>query len=317
MNTNKPHAALLIDLENLYLALRDEFEDADELTVLVLQNLRDHLDQERQVSPIVGRAYAPFDFSHTKELINDLALLGITPVHVLAKAQKNSADLMLAIDAMELLFTRDDIEMFVIVGGDRDYIPVVGRIRTHGRRVLVVSPKHAMSGDLLTIISTGSYLDAVELLPKERRTPKKWQRLVDEGEGDKQAPEPKKSPSGSQEVVTAAAKGSKKAIPGSLAEFEAAIEDKIELDELKKLVTLILDFQKSHHVTEVWLGPFFRILNDAFPLKSNADRKALVNRLQELGVVDIQQRSRADEEGTYAVLAVIWQHPLVLELNPG
>ena len=59
------------------------------------------------------------------------------------------------------------------------------------------------------------------------------------------------------------------------------------------------------------------MLNDAFPLKSNQERKALVNRLQELGAVDIQQRSRADEEGSYASLTVTWQHPLVLELNPG
>ena len=92
--------------------------------------------------------------------------------------------------------------------------------------------------------------------------------------------------------------------------------DEAELEDLKKLMKLILVFGKDRNVNEVWLGPFLRTMNDAFPLKSHQERKNLVNRLRELGAVDIIQRPRGDEEGTYAVLTISWQHPLVLDLLP-
>jgi len=300
-------ACLLIDLENLYLAFRDEFERPDELTLIALQNLRGYLERERNVSPIVARAYAPFDFSHTKELINDLALLGIVPVHVLAKAEKSSADLMLAIDAMELLYKRDDICTFVIVGGDRDYIPVLERIRQSGRAALVVCPRHAMSGDLRTIIGESSYLDAVELLPREKRTPLKWRKET--------AASAKETQGSISSTPTERPSQSPAHRPASMAEITELV-DEAELEDLKKLMKLILVFGKDRNVNEVWLGPFLRTMNDAFPLKSHQERKNLVNRLRELGAVDIIQRPRGDEEGTYAVLTISWQHPLVLDLLP-
>jgi hypothetical protein len=59
------------------------------------------------------------------------------------------------------------------------------------------------------------------------------------------------------------------------------------------------------------------MMNDSFPLKSNAQRKELLTRLEEVGAVRIEERPRSDEGGTYAVLLVQWGHPLVLEMNPG
>lgn len=175
LNTGMTLGALLIDLENFYFALRDEYEDSEELTVRLLNELRDYLRDKLHISPVVGRAYAPFDYSSSRHFINDMALMGITPVHVLAKPEKSSADLMLAIDCMELLFRRSDIDVFVVVGGDRDYIPVAERIRQNAKRVLIVSPRQSMSGDLLTIIGTDSYIDPVEIIlandPPTKKSP--------------------------------------------------------------------------------------------------------------------------------------------------
>ena len=315
---------MLVDIENLYLAIKNEHRNPDEVTIAVLQNLRAHLKDELGITPVVGRSYGPLDYSTSRYLINDLALMGITPVHVLARASKNSADLMLAIDAMEILFKRSDITTFVIVGGDRDYIPVVERIRQNARGILVVSPRNAMSGDLLTIIGRECYLDTDDLLPdslREHPEPEVEAAIVVQkpavepataGEAvvEKPAAEPLSPATETVQAETVV-------MPRSMEELAAQVGDSHELEEQKKLMKLILEFRNSHRVQEIWLGPFLREMNDAFPYKSNADRKSLLSRLCKTGAAHIVNRPREDEVGTYAVLMVNWEHPLVIEMNPG
>lgn len=327
-------AALLVDLENLYLAVADRYRNPADLTMATLQALREHLVEKKGLSPVVGRAYAPFDYSISRVLINDLALMGITPVHVLAHATKNSADLMLAIDAMEILFRRADIKAFVIVGGDRDYIPVVERIKQNAKGILIVSPKHAMSGDLTTIVGKTSFLDPLTLLPEGRAKlksdhqqsvppPQKTEDLQKDGaktdETDRALSEPQISVEGEKDKTPVAASPIEEARPApkTMAELGARVADRYELEDLRKCMGLILNFQAERKIREVWMGPFLRVMNDAFPLKNNAERKELLNRLDELGSIQIEERRRNDEGGTYAVIVVNWQHPLAIEMNPG
>ncbi len=320
-------SAVLIDLENLYLALKDEYHNAADLTVEVLQRLREHLSQQQGYTLVIGRAYAPLDYSSVRIFLNDLALMGITPVHSLAKSQRSQANLVLAIDCMELLFRREDIESFVIVGGDRDYIPVAERIRQNARRVLMVSPRHAMSGDLLSIVGSDSYLDPVELLPAEKRQPAFWDDVTAEG-SDRPAvdreerlsrPEPSparpsRPPVPAEEVEFTAKWG----MPETMGELEAMVDDEHAMLELKRCTRMLLEFQRRRgRIQEIWLGPFLREMNEGFPLKNNSERKELLTAMSDLGIIEIVQRPRHDDVGTYAVLLVNWQHPLVITMNPG
>jgi len=324
-NDNTTLAAMLVDIENLYLAMADQYADPVELTVLILQNLRDHIREVLEASVVIGRAYAPLDFPTAQTFINDLSLLGIQPVHVLAKPEKNSADLMLSIDCMELLFGRRDIGMFIIVGGDRDYIPVAERVIQNARRVFVVCPRHAMSGDLLTIIGSENYLDAVDLIPKDQRTPMSWKKIV-------QRQRPAAPPPPQQTAASAAgaragsaptepshdpARESESPTPATMEEVEKLVNDAYEMDDLKSITKLILQFQKDNRINEIWLGPFFRIINQAFPYKNNAQRKELLGRLNQLGAIHIEERPRDGEGGTYAVITINWSNPLVIAMNPG
>ncbi|MCP4604843.1 MAG: NYN domain-containing protein [Proteobacteria bacterium] len=319
--------ALLVDLENLYLAVRDEYMDADDLTVSMLQNLRSYLTEERLVLPVVGRAYAPLDYSTSKMFINDLALMGITPVHVLAKPSKNSADLMLAIDCMELLFRREDITTFVIVGGDRDYIPIAERIRENAREVIVVSPRHAMSGDLLTVIGEESYFNPIELLPKEQRVPRIWDRSSiitgpnkEETAGESTKVEDTDIRSRSTDVASPPWRdpsSDKASIPVTMDDVRELAIDNHELDNMKRCANLLHEFRREHRVREIWLTPFLRVMNEAFPTKNNVDRKNLLNRLRDMGAITIIERPRDDEAGTFSVILTNWKHPLIVESNPG
>ena len=329
-------AALLVDLENLYHSVADRYINPADLTMAALQALRENLTEKRGLSPVVGRAYAPFDYSTSRVLINDLALMGITPVHVLAHATKSSADLMLAIDAMELLFRRADIEIFVIVGGDRDYIPVVERIKQNAKGILLVSPKYAMSGDLTTIVGKENFLDPLTLLPEGRAKQKaehqqpqsvpsplktaelqKGATQTDAVEGAVSAQRISVEDRRTTTPTAALSAAAERLEPKTMDELIEQVADRYEFEDLRKCMGLILNFQAERKIREVWLGPFLRVINDAFPLKNNGERKALLNRLDELGAITIEEHPRNDDGGTYAVIVVNWQNPLVIEMNPG
>ncbi|MDD5306570.1 MAG: NYN domain-containing protein [Deltaproteobacteria bacterium] len=318
--------AVFVDLENLHISIRQEFGEAMDRTIRILQALRKHLEEDLGISVVVGRAYAPLDYSTSRDLINDLSLLGITPVHVLASPTKNSADLMLAIDCMEFLFRRSDIEVFVIVGGDRDYIPVVDRIRQNARSVLVVGPRYATSGDLVTIVGQKNYIDAVSLLPPSLRVPAAWetppvrQALVEppkvEAPETPLAPMPESEPEPEPESEP---EPEPRPALETMADVELIVADPVELEDLKACLAVIVRIQSRLGVAEVWLGPLYRHLNEALPAKNNLQRKDLISRLANLGAIEIASRPRMDEgrvSGTYSVVTVNWKHPLVLEANP-
>jgi uncharacterized LabA/DUF88 family protein len=307
--------ALLVDLENLYLALKQDYADPDNLTVIILNNLRRYIEDDLGLMMVVGRAYAPLDYSSSRAFINDLSLLGIMPVHVLARPDKNSADLRLAIDCMEYLFNRQDIETFVIVGGDRDYIPVAEKIRENARRVIVVCPRPSMSGDLLTIVGRESYLDPIELVPPEMRVRASRRKKAPAAA---HSPPPAAPPAGRQEPPgKPAPQTPAKKMPATMADVEKAVADADKMEDLKTCTSLILEFLRDHEINEVWLGPFLKTMNDIFPFKNSAERKDLLSRLCDLGAIEIVSRQRSYDRSTYAVIVVNWNHPLIVHMNVG
>ena len=58
---------------------------------------------------------------------------------------KNGADITMALDALEMAFTHDHINAFVIVGGDSDFISLVEKLKQYGRRVIVVGGRQFTS----------------------------------------------------------------------------------------------------------------------------------------------------------------------------
>ena len=58
--------------------------------------------------------------------------------NVTPRGDKNGADINLALDALEMAFTRNHINAFVIVGGDSDFIALVEKLKQYGKKVFVV-----------------------------------------------------------------------------------------------------------------------------------------------------------------------------------
>ncbi len=116
--------AVLIDFENVGLSS--------------VQRLFDQVSDVGRV--IVKRAYA--DWSENRSQRDQLLELGIEPVHLFhsVRSGKNASDMRLAIDAVDLLY-QSEVDTFVIVSSDSDFVPLVNRLRAAGKMVMGAGPE--------------------------------------------------------------------------------------------------------------------------------------------------------------------------------
>src|SRR5271168_745340 len=132
--------AVFIDFENLALGFqgrRDRFE-----IFLVLERLVE------KGKIIAKKAYA--DWNRFKEYTAPLHEAAIELVEIPRRSQtgKNSADIRLCVDAMDLAYAKEHIDTFVIVSGDSDFSPLVSKLKELGKNVLGLGMTESTS-DLL------------------------------------------------------------------------------------------------------------------------------------------------------------------------
>ena len=150
------NVAVLIDYENVGL-------DA-------IQNLLDQLSDVGRV--MIRRAYGDWSVQRGKQ--DQLLELGIEPIHQYHsnKSGKNSSDIRLAIEAIDLLYN-SPIDTFVIVSSDSDFVPLVGKLRSSGKSVIVAGRREATSPTLIKSCDRYIFLDAEKQVssqsPQSRR----------------------------------------------------------------------------------------------------------------------------------------------------
>lgn len=162
----KGFAAVFIDFENIYYYLKESYADLPDLNDYILdmlRNLRSYLDRRLGLQTILTKAYA--DFEQLKIAPQGgLYLMGVETHNVLGTDHKNAADMRLSIDAVETLYTRPEIDTFVFVAGDRDYIPVIQHLKRQARYVYAVAFRGNISSDLMMNVGSRYFIDAVSLL---------------------------------------------------------------------------------------------------------------------------------------------------------
>jgi uncharacterized LabA/DUF88 family protein len=170
IHVNGAFAAIFVDYENVYYHLRNRYADIPELSdfvVELLMNLQKHLEEKFGLRSIIAKAYA--DYERIKATPQgSLYLMGVETVYVLGTEHKNAADMKLCIDAMEVLYTRSEIETFVVFAGDRDYIPLIQHLKKQAKSVIAVGFEGSFSGDLMTNVGRANFVDATALLSQER-----------------------------------------------------------------------------------------------------------------------------------------------------
>ena len=134
--------AVLIDYENVGLSS--------------IQWLFDQISDIGRV--IVKRAYA--DWSVASSQRDQLLELGIEPIHLFhsTPSGKNSSDIRLAIDAIELLY-QSPVDTFVIVSSDSDFVPLVSKLRSAGKTVFGAGRQATVSRTLVRSCDRYFYFD--------------------------------------------------------------------------------------------------------------------------------------------------------------
>jgi uncharacterized LabA/DUF88 family protein len=288
LKTASTPAAFFIDFENVYYFLKNSpgttREDVSDLVVKLIQRVRQYVTDTYQETAIGLDAYA--DFERIEENAQSaLYLRGIETHNVLGTEHKNAADMKLCIDVMDTLYTRPHIESFILVAGDRDYIPVIRQLKKHGRTVRVVGFRESVSGDLLTNVGEQFFIDAAQFLPPSVPAMPVPAAPADTGPTPPTAERPAPAP--------------------------------LRVRELNDLQVRAVEIMFRHFADkkDIWMTPYLYKLRTEFPELSEWDRKQLISDLREAGAIRVEKRQ--GEAHDYSVIVVNWNHPGVRAVSPG
>src|ERR1043165_7877598 len=171
--------AVFLDLENLALGARDSHFPNFEITkVLERLLVKGHI--------VVKKAYCDFDrYKAFKTGLHEAAFEMIEIPHV-RQSGKNSADIRMVVDALDLCYTKEHVDTFVIVSGDSDFSPLVSKLRENDKTVIGVGVKNSSSDLLISNCDEFIYYDdLVRADEQKRRTAKKRTDTSAGGAGDK------------------------------------------------------------------------------------------------------------------------------------
>jgi len=128
--------AVFLDLENIALgALDAHYPKFDVQKVLERLLLKGHI--------VVKKAYCDFDrYKAFKRDLHEAAFELIEIPH-LRQSGKNSADIRMVVDALDLCYTKSHVDTFVIISGDSDFSPLVSKLRENAKTVIGVGVKNS------------------------------------------------------------------------------------------------------------------------------------------------------------------------------
>ncbi len=129
--------AVFLDLENIVLGAKDAGIPFDIRLVLERLLLRGHI--------VVKKAYCDFErYRDFKRSLHETAFELIEIPHV-RQSGKNSADIRMVVDALDLCYTKQHLDTFVILSGDSDFSPLVSKLRENAKTVVGVGVKNSSS----------------------------------------------------------------------------------------------------------------------------------------------------------------------------
>jgi len=140
-SANDNNLALFCDFENIALGVRDEKQAKFDIN-WVLERLL------VKGSIVVKKAYCDWGrYKEFKATMHEAAFELIDIPHV-RMSGKNSADIRMVVDALDLCYTKAHVNTFVIISGDSDFSPLVSKLRENAKTVIGVGVKNSTS-DLL------------------------------------------------------------------------------------------------------------------------------------------------------------------------
>jgi uncharacterized protein (TIGR00288 family) len=151
-NSDTASMALFCDFENIALGVRDaQYEKFD------IQPVLERLLAKGSI--VVKKAYCDWErYKGFKAAMHEANFELIEIPHV-RQSGKNSADIRLVVDALDLCYTKSHVDTFVIISGDSDFSPLVSKLRENAKRVIGVGVKQSCSDLLVTNCDEFIYYD--------------------------------------------------------------------------------------------------------------------------------------------------------------
>jgi uncharacterized protein (TIGR00288 family) len=147
-----PNMAIFCDYENVAIGVREARYDEFDIQ-LCLERL---LDKGKVV---VKKAYADWErYKHAKRGMHEAAFEMIEIPHV-SYSGKNSADIRLVVDALDLCYVKRHVDTFVVISGDSDFSPLVSKLRENDKRVIGLGVKSSSSHLLIDNCDEFIYYD--------------------------------------------------------------------------------------------------------------------------------------------------------------
>ena len=155
--------AVFCDFENVALGVRDarfaQFDISKVLERLLLKG-----------SIVVKKAYCDWErYKEFKAAMHEAAFELIEIPHV-RQSGKNSADIRMVVDALDLCYTKSHVDTFVVVSGDSDFSPLVSKLRENNKNVIGVGVKNSSSDLLIANCDEFIYYD--DLVRKKKKAKK-------------------------------------------------------------------------------------------------------------------------------------------------
>src|SRR5512135_1715846 len=147
--------AVFVDFENLALGFRGKKDKRFEI-----QKILERLVEKGKI--IVKKAYADWtNYAEYKRPLHESAI-ELIEVPKRSLSGKNSADIRLCVDALDLCYSKEHIDTFVIVSGDSDFSPLVSKLKENGKRVIGLGIKDSSSNLLVDNCDEFIYYEDLE-----------------------------------------------------------------------------------------------------------------------------------------------------------
>ncbi len=228
-----PNLAIFCDFENVAIGVRDaNFKEFD--IDMVLERL---LDKGKIV---VKKAYADWSrFKSAKRSMHEAAFEMIEIPHV-SYSGKNSADIRLVVDALDLCYTKPHIDFFVIVSGDSDFSPLVSKLRENDKIVIGLGVKNSSSDLLIDNCDEFIYYDDLERKRRQGKHGKPKKKKPP-------APRPTSGPQGAAQNAPSASRPEPEA-GGSSQNGEKDIDERRQeaLDHVLDIVEALFSDRDGH-----------------------------------------------------------------------
>ena len=201
--------AVFCDFENIALGVREaRYEKFD------MERVLERLLAKGSI--VVKKAYCDWERYKEFKATMHAASFELIEIPHLRQSGKNSADIRMVVDALDLCYTKSHVDTFVIVSGDSDFSPLVSKLRENAKLVIGVGVKNSSSSLLINNCDEFIYYDdLIRQDEQKRRASKKRKESAPTGAGEDKKQEAFDQMLGTLEALTAE-RGPEEKIWGSM-----------------------------------------------------------------------------------------------------